>query len=165
MPQEATFTSTIINMPEWGSSCCVAVPEEIAVQFKEAGVNRIVCTVNKGDHYHCAINKSKQYGYFLLFSKARQKALDVIPGEELEVTIMADESEYGMPMPEEWVEVMATDEEAYERFQNLTPGRQRNILHLVGSAKREETRINRALLIAENLKMGATDSRDFMRKL
>lgn len=165
MSQKITFTTTIITMPEWGSSCCVAIPEEVATAFKEANVSRVVCMINKGDHYHCAINKSKKYGYFLLFSKARQKAIGVSAGEELEVTLLADESEYGLPMPEEWAEVMATDEAAYERFQNLTPGRQRNILHLVGSAKREETRINRALLIAENLKMGITDSRDFMRKL
>ncbi|MEL7223238.1 MAG: YdeI/OmpD-associated family protein, partial [Bacteroidota bacterium] len=160
-----SFTTTIITMPEWGSTCCVAVPDEVAIRFKEAGVSRIVCMINEDDHYHCAINKSKQHGYFILFSKARQKATGVSAGDELEVTLLADESEYGMPMPKEWAEVLAIDEDAYERFQKLTPGRQRNILHLVGSAKREETRINRALLIAENLKMGATDTREFMRKL
>lgn len=68
-----------------------------------------------------------------------------------------------MEMPEVWLEVIESDHEAAEAFEKLTPGKKRSILHMVSSAKRMETQINRALKIAENIKMGVTNPRDFMK--
>ncbi|MEM8488954.1 MAG: YdeI/OmpD-associated family protein, partial [Bacteroidota bacterium] len=53
---------------------------------------------------------------------------------------------------EELEEVLAMDEEAAARFYSFTPGKRRGLAHHVNSAKREATRIKRALEIAHKVR-------------
>ena len=69
------------------------------------------------------------------------------------VELVPDESEFGMPVPEELDELFAQDEEGFRRFCGLSPGKQRNIIHFVSSVKNSQSRIDRALKLINNLKL------------
>lgn len=69
-----------------------------------------------------------------------------------------------MDIPVELAEMMEIDPEGNEAFHLLTPGRQRSAIHFVAKAKQEITRVNRAVLVFDNLKLGFTEPRDFTRK-
>lgn len=140
------------------------VPEAVAAEFLAKDAKRCICKI-ADMHWPCALlSGGEKYGYFILLNKKRREVLGNIEEELIEVTLTEDISEYGMPLPEEWAEILEFDDEAATIFAQLTPGRQRSILHMVGSPKREETRITRALRIADNLKMGAREIKDFMKK-
>ena len=47
---------------------------------------------------------------------------------------------------------MEQDEEADKYFHQLTPGKQRSLLHIIAKPKREETRLKKAVVITEYLK-------------
>ena len=49
-------------------------------------------------------------------------------------------------------ELLAQDEHGSKVFHDLTPGRQRSLLHLVGKPKSEAIRIKKAITILEYLK-------------
>lgn len=147
-----------------GYAADLIVPTELVRVLLQDGQKRFICSINNAVDFHCAIQSRGAQGYAIMVSKRLQKAADIDIGEELAVTLLPDESEYGLPLPEEWAEVLAIDEEAAVIFKGLTPGRQRSILHLVGVPKREETRIQRALHIAENLKLGIRQPKDFLKK-
>lgn len=87
-----------------------------------------------------------------------------INDQPLYVELYEETSEYGMEMPEVWEAVIMQDEEAEKAFERLTPGKKRSIFHMINQAKREQTKVDRALLIARNIKAGAWDPRDFARK-
>jgi len=72
-------------------------------------------------------------------------------GDRIKIQLTEDESTYGMPMPEELEEVLRQDEYGKMRFDKLTPGKQRNIIHYVGSVKSSSLRIDRALKLINNL--------------
>ncbi|MEM1216808.1 MAG: YdeI/OmpD-associated family protein [Bacteroidota bacterium] len=167
MAIERSFTVRIddLPVPEYGYMQMMPVPPEVADAFTAKKVKRLVASVNGHEHFHCALTSMGDGHYGVMLSQGKQDKFGVWEGETFQVTLLEDESEYGMPMPAEWEEVMAVDEAAWEAFQQLTPGRKRSVLYQVGSAKREETRIERALRIAENLKLGFTNPKDFMRKL
>ena len=57
-----------------------------------------------------------------------------------------------MEMPPELAELLRQDEEGKTRFNQLTPGRQRYIIHYVSAVKSSQLRIDRAILLIENLK-------------
>jgi len=57
-----------------------------------------------------------------------------------------------MPVPEELEELLRQDPEGERRFEMLTPGRQRYIIHYVNQVKSSQLRINRAMLLIGNLK-------------
>ncbi len=79
-------------------------------------------------------------------SQGRQKLL------ELTVTIEPDPEPNAIDVCDEFLIALEQDPDAMERWEELTPGKQRSLAHHVSSAKREETRIKRALDLAMKLR-------------
>ena len=124
---------------------------------------RIRCSIEGLEPHPCIFHKvNGQFG--LMVTKQKMKSKGWIHGQLVDVKIYDETSKYGMAMPEVWEEMMDQEEEIFHRFESLTPGRQRSILHYIGSAKRIETQIQRALLVSRNLKLGAKDPMDLMNK-
>jgi hypothetical protein len=74
-------------------------------------------------------------GYITLNNK-RMKELGLSIGDWVEVVLNPDESKYGMPVPEELAELLRQDPEGERRFEMLTPGKQRYIIHYIKSGKK-----------------------------
>ena len=90
--------------------------------------------------------------YFININKERRKQLGLQLGDTVTATIENDESKYGMPMPEVMEVLLAQDEEANKYFHELTAGKQRSLLHIIGKPKTESTRLRKAIVITEYLK-------------
>lgn len=162
--QSFQVTTAQLLAPDHGYMQMVPVPEAVAAIFTQNKVKRLVASIDDQDHFYCALISLGDSGHGIMLSKGKQEQFGIWDKEAFTMTLLEDDSEYGLPMPPEWEELLAVDEEAWEIFNALTPGRKRSILHLVGSPKREETRIQRALRIAENLKLGFRQPKDFLRK-
>lgn len=128
----------------------VKVPDKIARSFLDQDQKRVVCTINGKLNKHCAIMSGGDF-WFLLLNKAEMRQLKAIKGEEVEVQMEPDRSQYGMPMPEELQVLLDQDEEGNAYFHNLTPGKQRNLIHIVNKVKNVDSRINKALAIVDHL--------------
>lgn len=129
----------------------VPIPMEIAEELWKAGVRRVECTLN-GREYRRAIKGRKDGERHLLVSKSMMKEMDVDYGETVIVELWPDADPDRVELCEELVEVLKQDKEAGERFYGMTPGRQRGFNLHVSSSKRSETRIKRALDIANKLR-------------
>ena len=168
MPLEKSFVAKTmeISAKAQGYVHVLPVPMSVANAFVAKKVKRLVASIDGQEHFHCALmSLGEGAGYGIMLSKSKQEKFGIWDKDNFQVTLLEDESEYGLPMPIEWEEVIALDEVAWEIFNGLTPGRKRSVLHLVGSPKREETRIQRALRIAENLKLGFHQPKDFLKKI
>ena len=129
----------------------IKVPADIAQPYVEKD-RRILCQIAPLPPFSCALMPDGQGNYFINLNKERRKQLDLQLGDTIEVTIEKDESKYGMPMPEEMEVLLAQDEEADRYFHQLTPGKQRSLLHIIGKPKTEATRLKKAIVITEYLK-------------
>ena len=143
----------------------IPVPDEVVAAFKEARVKRFIGTLNDEYDMPCALHGRKGGGHYIMLSKRVRKEYEIDPELTLKVQLSEDDSEFGYPVPEEWQAILDFDEEAAVIFKNLSPGKQRSVLHMVSSAKREETRITRALKIAENLKLGIRNPQQFLKNI
>lgn len=114
---------------------------------------RLVCEVNRKIKYQCALQGLGNGAGWVGLNKARMKVLGVSKGAVVLVTLSADKSKYGLPMPAELKEVLKQDPEGRRRFQGLSPGKQRNILHYVGNHKDSDRRVDRAVVVIQNLKL------------
>jgi uncharacterized protein YdeI (YjbR/CyaY-like superfamily) len=65
--------------------------------------------------------------------------------------MVKDDSKYGMPMPDEFQEVLYQEPDASKYFHELTAGKQRSLLYIVGKVKNTESRIKKSLAIADHL--------------
>src|SRR5262249_12484283 len=119
--------------------------------FKE-NLRRVVCSLNGTEPYQCSLFPSKG-DYFLTLSKKLREKLRIEVGDTVTVELAKDHSKYGMPMPEEFAEVLRQDPEGERLFNALSPGDQRLMLKLIVFVKDSDRRIARALAGIELLKL------------
>jgi uncharacterized protein YdeI (YjbR/CyaY-like superfamily) len=89
------------------------------------------------------------------------KTLDVHFGEEVDVSLLPDNMEYGIEMAAEFKAVLDNDSDAFERFLKLKKGIQRYLLCYTVQVKSSEKRLERALLMLNNLKKIPEGKEDF----
>ena len=90
-------------------------------------------------------------GPFIMLNKTLVKQLKINTSDVVTLEISKDDSEYGMPMSEEFEAVILGDSTVFSIFDQLTPGKKRNLIHLVNKIKSSEIRINRSMAIAAHL--------------
>jgi uncharacterized protein YdeI (YjbR/CyaY-like superfamily) len=97
---------------------------------------------------------SKEGMYYIMLSNKVLKQLNTAIGKTVKASFKIDTTELQFNLPEEIVEVLATDEEAKQIFDKLTGGRKRGLIALVNMVKSSDKKIERALKIAQKLKHG-----------
>lgn len=140
----------------------IPIPSQEAENIISTWGKRVICTVN-GNTIHSAINKNKNIGYHIILGKKTKQKLNLELGESFELTLSKDDSDYQMDISVEFQEVLNTDPEGQILFEKLTPGKKRSLIYYVSSAKQSNTRINRAIKIMDNIKLGYKDLKEIMR--
>lgn len=136
--------------PLWGHH--FPVPDKVANNFIEGNNRRIVCNINGQHKMQCAIMPSKE-GFFILINKELIKNLGLVIGEDVSLIIEKDNSEFGLEMPESFQIMLEQDPEGKQFFDQLTPGKQRSLIHLVGKVKNIDSQLNKGMAILDHLKM------------
>ena len=113
---------------------------------------RLICTLNNKLKYPCGLQGIGDGTGWVGLSQARMKKLSVGKGDLVSVKLEPDPSRYGMPVAAELRELLHQDKQGKRRFDKQSPGKQRNIIHYVGVPRSTDRKLERALLIIENLK-------------
>ena len=141
------------------------IPKSIAKPFEESGHKRIRVTAwfreNKIE-FHAALTKYEGR-YMISFGKRYQRPLGVSLSDYFQLQITEDSSKYGVDVPEEFTAVFDSDPEASKVFEALTDGKKRSLIYHVLRFKNSQTRIDKSIIIAENLKLGITDPKDLLK--
>lgn len=113
---------------------------------------RVLIDVNGKGRISSGLMADGKGNFFVTISKAVRDRFGLELDDEVELVIHPDDSEYGMPLPEELAELWAIDEEARAYFHDLTPGKQRGLIYQVAKPKGAATRAKKAVQISEYLK-------------
>ncbi|WP_298894493.1 YdeI/OmpD-associated family protein [uncultured Psychroserpens sp.] len=145
----------------------IILPEAIAHLFLKNNHKRVkvVATFKEQSiNYHGALIPKKNGLCVMYFSNEKQKALGIFMNDYFEIQLFEDQSKYGVDMPEELDAVLMSDHEAYTIFEALTPGRQRSIIYTIKRYKSTQTKVDKAILLTENLKRGVTDPKLWLKQ-
>jgi hypothetical protein len=127
-------------------------PKSLVASFEFRGnLRRVICTLNGVETFNCALFPSKET-YFITLNKKLRDRFSLNIGDTVAVELEKDTSKYGMPMPEEFAEVLRQDPEGDRLFNELSPGDQRLMLKLIVFVKDMDRRIARSLVGVELLK-------------
>jgi len=151
--QSKVFEVTVRNMHS------VEIPAEIAIPFAEAGEKRVRIEARfegQSVDFHAALQRRGDR-YFVMFGKSHQKTLGIFPNDYFSFQLFKDTTKYGVEVPEELEAVLMSDYEAFQNFEAFTPGRKRGIIYMIARYKTSQTRIDKSLLLCENLKRGIKD--------
>ena len=152
MAKKVKFKTTLTRSPADSGWHFLIVTKEIVAKFGfEGKFKRVVCTINGGESFQCALMPSGDL-FYIIVNKRKRDALGIVAGETVNVLLEKDESKYGLPMPKEFAEVLKQDGEGDRLFHGLTAGKQRSILYLLSRPKDLDVRIHQGLLIVEHLK-------------
>jgi Bacteriocin-protection, YdeI or OmpD-Associated/Domain of unknown function (DUF1905) len=136
----------------------VMVDEKTVNLFLAKGSKRALCLIGETT-FHCAFMPKKEGGHFINLGTTICKQLKLKEGDEITLSFKEDESEFQFEMPEEFLEVLYQDPDADVVFQGLTDGNKRGLIYVITLVKSSEKRIERALKVAEKLKLGVTSPR------
>lgn len=127
------------------------VVKTIAKHFIDGDNRRVKCSIGGEEVIRSGLIPFRDYWY-ILCNQSMQKRLNLNVGESVELEIVKDDSEYGMEMPEELQVMLDQEPQASDYFEQLTPGKQRNLIYLVSQVKNMNSRINKSLAIVAHLK-------------
>jgi len=127
------------------------VPEALALSLIEGDNKRVICTLNNVQSWHAGLMKAQDY-WFILVNKQIMEKLGLTENVDVRVELEKDHSTYGLEMPEELQILFDQDEEAFRYFKDLTMGKQRSLIYIVGKYKSSDSRLRKALAIAHHLK-------------
>ena len=145
------FATTISVSEVLGGMRYAPVSPEVSAPIREAKIKRLVAQLNDGEEWSCALGSAGPGEFMIMVSKARLDAHGLRVGSLAQMSLRTDTSRYGMPVPEALAEVFEFDPDIEVAFQRLLPGRQRNHLHVIGSAKSEETAAKRIAALLREL--------------
>lgn len=131
----------------------IKIPLAVALHFLDKGSKRVMASFFGDSAVHCAIMAAGEDIYFLNMNAEIRKKYHLHLGSTVMVALSEDKSKYGMPMPEELEAALAEDDVFLGLFENLTTGRQRNLIYIVNKVKNQDKRIEKSLIIADHLKI------------
>lgn len=128
------------------------IPKKIITKLGGTLSVRLKCIVNNTVEFQCGLMALGEGKAYISINATRMKKLNVGEGDTVSVSLVKDNSEYGMDLPVEMSEIFKQDAEAKRRFDLLTPGKQRYVIFYVAGVKNPQLRIDRAMLLLGNLK-------------
>ncbi|MGV6831599.1 MAG: YdeI/OmpD-associated family protein [bacterium] len=134
------------------------------LQSKNKRLQILIEFEDKKLQYKGGLLFTNKHGHYIYLSKSKQKELGIFPTDYFNVQITVDTSKYGAPTCEEFEAVFYSDPEAMHYFNKLTDGKKRSILFAIARYKNSQTRIDKALLVSDNLKRGVKDPKDWFKK-
>lgn len=149
---DIAFTAVLVRSENklWG--CHFEVPAGIVRQLSDGGSRRVRCRLNDQAEYQCAMLPHGNGTFVITVNKTLRDKLGLTYGSEVRAALRKDDSRYGLPMPEEFSELLAQDREGSKLFHALTPGKQRTLLYIVNGPKQQDKRIAHSLVVIRHLK-------------
>lgn len=157
--------SEVIDITITGNYYSLRLPISCIQPFLDKNIRRVKARATFGDkeiHFHAAIQKRKG-AYYMMFGKRYQKELGIFPNDYFQLQFFEDDSKYGVDVPEELEAVFLSDVEAYQIFESFTDGKKRGIIYAIARYKNSQTRIDKSLILCENLKKGIKDNRILLK--
>lgn len=119
---------------------------KVIARFEDKEISFYGAIQKRGDHH------------YMMFGKRYQKELGVFPNDYFQIQFFKDTSKYGVEMPEELEAVLLSDFDAYEIFDSFTNGKKRGIIYEISRYKNTQTKIDKSLILCENLKRGIREN-------
>lgn len=130
----------------------IRVPPDVFHAFEGKKPVRVVVSVAGKASWKAGLMSLGNGGGYISVSKQKIKTSGLAVGKKLPVTLEPDTDKETWPLPPEMDAALAFDDEARAFYEQLTDGKKRSITIFVGQAKSEQIRVDRALLVTENLR-------------
>jgi hypothetical protein len=145
-----SFSTPLISMVDTIGYVVAIIPMDIIEQLPPMPRWRTEGTLN-GVPFNLAICKIKTGERYFIVGSSLRKAAKVMPNTEVHIAFQLTDPDK-LEIPEEFLECLRQDRVGEQRWNELTIGKQRSILHYITSTSKTDTRIKRSLELLDKLK-------------
>jgi hypothetical protein len=122
--------------------------------WKVLKVKRIIGTINQMP-FRLALQSDGECGLYLMIGKELCKKANIEIGQQVQVYIEQDLDPDRIDFAEEFLEVLAQDPDAQEKFFAFTLGKQRSLNIYITQVKSVNSRLKRSFELADKIKRNA----------
>lgn len=151
-----SFETRLAEYKDMLVSSVVEIPTAIVKELP-AGRVRVEGKLNQVS-FNLAIQSRKNGPKYLSVSQAMRRSAGVKPGDRVKVSFAIVDPDK-LDLPEEMEAVLAQDDVGAKKWNKLTVGQQRSLIHYINSSKNIDVRIKRAWYLIDKVKSGAYDKR------
>lgn len=130
----------------------LTVPKTVSDHFINSSGTRVICNIDGRHKFHAALMPKGNGQYFINVNKEIRKKLGLKEGDQVAIGLVADESKYGIWLAPEMEELLKQDVKGSTLFHDLTIGKQRSLLHIIGKPKSSDIRLRKGLMVLDYLK-------------
>ncbi|GAA4039816.1 hypothetical protein GCM10022409_27020 [Hymenobacter glaciei] len=139
--------------PSFMPTQTIVVPIEVLEALGGKATKRVIATI-RGHALRLGLLPLEGGGRYLMLNKDVCKAVGIVLGQELEVSMALDPNPDHVDVPDELAEALAAWPEAETAFDNYSGAHRRAMARLVAEAKQPATRARRAVTLVERLGRG-----------
>jgi hypothetical protein len=140
----------------------IILPDKILKKLPQKGRLRAKGTFNEAP-FSLAIQRRQKAEYFFMVSKSLCRAAKINTGDPVRVLFSLVDPDV-VELPEELEAVLEQDPEALNAWRKFTPGYQRSLALYITTVKNVDSRINRALELANKAKAGKLHGQQVKKK-
>lgn len=169
MTWELTFESEICYLAQLKLKHIV-IPYDLLIQTKKNThkspyQQRFYISINGCEPWQAGTVALGDDSAYITVKSALLKQMALQVGDFVQVQLKSDDSEYGMPVSEELLELLRQDPEAEARFLDLSMAMKRYIIYYVNQVKSSTKKIERGVLLLSNLKRAPQGKETFRQLL
>lgn len=126
------------------------IPDSIANEILKEG-KRVICEINKGVSFQCGLLSAGDLGYFVNVNATIRKNAKIALYDKVSLQLEIDSSKYGLPLPKVFEELLKQDPVFNKVFHEITLGKQRSLIHMIGNFKSEQKQLEKVIVIRDYL--------------
>lgn len=149
-----TFQSKLEGMRDGMFGLGMTIPTEVYEALLTSGHRRVILGVGDKKLRRALVGDGEGGGIIIL-GKEAAKHMGMKVNNLRRFSLETDPEPDRLDIPEEFEIVLEQDPEAKAKWDKMTLGKQRGLCYYLGSAKKEATRIKRAIEIANKMKNNA----------
>lgn len=123
----------------------LTIHAEIVNQFENKRHTRLICTLANQVSFQCGLNHLGDGNFFIILSTKNLKTIDKTLGDLINFEINIDPNPLGVDIPEVLLALLEQDETKKAKFEGLTLGKQRSIIHSVIKIKDIDKQIQKTI--------------------
>ncbi|MES2800524.1 MAG: DUF1905 domain-containing protein [Bacteroidota bacterium] len=144
----------------------IVIPADVLTQLNDGNEKgkfnkRVIIKVNQQVEWQGGIVALSDGDGYITISKERMKKLHLETGDEVELQLRTDNSEFGHEFPAELSELFLQEPTIEQRFRAMSLGKQRTLIYYINQPKSSEKRAERAILYMNNLMQLAVGKESF----
>ena len=126
------------------------IPATLVESFENKRFTRFICTMDGKTEFRCGLNHLGDGNFFIIVSASNLKKIGKALNDKVTFELKEDPNPLGVEMPEVMQVLLDQDEHVKSKFEKLSMGKKRHIIHTIKKIKDIDKQVHKALELIES---------------